>query len=207
MTVKDRAKNTDRSLGVDSHELMMFADGELDAEREVFVANQVRDDGRARAVVGTVLEIGARVREDADRRAKEAGADDIASLVMARIEQEAAGKVVPLRAAERRAVGIGPVAIGGLALAAAVALLVWRVAGVDWAQPVPTGRMAAGPSVNPEMVVASAPAPAADYDPEPGVSVDAVDFGARTGTIFYVPSDTGTTTVVWLTDDEAGGNP
>jgi anti-sigma factor RsiW len=203
MTVKDRAGNTDRS-SVESHELMMFADGELDGEREAFVADHVRDDARARAVVGTVLEIGSLVREDADLRAKEAGADDIASLVMARIERE---KVVPLRAAGRRAVGIGPVAIGGLALAAAVALLVWRVAGVDWAQPVPTGRVAVGPSANPELVVASAPAPAADYDPEPGVSVDAVDFGARTGTIFYVPSDTGTTTVVWLTDDEAGGNP
>jgi Ni,Fe-hydrogenase maturation factor len=49
-------------------------------------------------------------------------------------------------------------------------------------------------------------ATAADNDPEPAVSIDAVDFGANAGTIFYVPSDHGTTTVVWVSDDEAGAD-
>jgi hypothetical protein len=36
--------------------------------------------------------------------------------------------------------------------------------------------------------------------------VDVVDFGARPGAIFYVPSDDGVTmtAVVWLADDEPG---
>jgi len=41
-------------------------------------------------------------------------------------------------------------------------------------------------------------------DQEPAVLVDAIDFGAHTGTIFYIPTGTHTTTVVWLTDDESG---
>ena len=36
-----------------------------------------------------------------------------------------------------------------------------------------------------------------------GAVIDVVDFGARPGTIFYVPSGgKETTTVVWLTDDD-----
>lgn len=40
---------------------------------------------------------------------------------------------------------------------------------------------------------------------EVGVQVAAVDFGARAGSIFYVPTQGRTTTVVWLADDLAGG--
>ena len=36
-----------------------------------------------------------------------------------------------------------------------------------------------------------------------GAVIDVVDFGARPGTIFYVPSeDESTTAVVWLTEDD-----
>ena len=39
-----------------------------------------------------------------------------------------------------------------------------------------------------------------------GAVIDVVDFGARPGTIFYVPSeDESTTAVVWLTDDDVNG--
>jgi len=38
-----------------------------------------------------------------------------------------------------------------------------------------------------------------------GTVIDVVDFGARPGTIFYVPSeDESTTAVVWLTEDDTG---
>lgn len=212
MNVKDRASGNEQDVmgAVPMADLMSYADGELDPGREAEVEAQLRQDPHASAVVATVFEMGELVREVAEARARDAGADDIASWVMARIEQEKAGNVVVLRPASSgepaptRVVSIWPMAVGGLAAAAAVALLVWRFAGVDLVQPAPG--QAVAPSTNPELVVASAPLPAVDYDPEPGVSVDVVDFGARTGTIFYVPSDTGTTTVVWLTDDEAGGN-
>ena len=103
------------------------------------------------------------------------------------------------------------------AVAAAAGLIIW-------------GRMEAEPRVERSQApitattndLAPAPIPAApqlpaveesplspDGELDMGVEVAAVDFGARTGTIFYVPSDRGasspTTTVVWLADDVAGG--
>lgn len=210
--MKDRASKEQDGMGaVPMADLMSYVDGELDEGREAEVEARLRQDPHASAVVATLFEMGERVREVADARARDAGADDIARWVMDCIEQEKAGNVVVLRPASSvesvpaRVGSIWPMAVGGLAAAAAVALLVWRFAGFDLVQPA-SEQAEALPSTNPEMVVASAPLPAVDYDPEPGVSVDVVDFGARTGTIFYVPSDTGTTTVVWLTDDEAGGN-
>jgi anti-sigma factor RsiW len=185
---------------------MMFADGELDAERAAEVEAYLERSSEARAVVATFAEIGAQVRGYADDIARNAGADGIADNVMARIER-GPDNVVPLRKpVEPAKPSVAALAFGGLAAAAAVALLVWRVAGVG-VVPVDTPRVAetAAPP-RPELVVASATAPAPDYDPEPTVSVDAIDFGARTGTIFYVPTDTGTTTtVVWLSDEETGG--
>jgi hypothetical protein len=48
-----------------------------------------------------------------------------------------------------------------------------------------------------------------EADDEHGVEVAAVDFGARIGSIFYVPTglaaSNATTTVVWLNDEAAGG--
>ncbi|EYF05856.1 hypothetical protein [Chondromyces apiculatus] len=50
---------------------------------------------------------------------------------------------------------------------------------------------------------------AVDDGDNPGVEVAAVDFGARMGTIFYVPTGASdmspTTAVVWLSDDLGGG--
>ena len=45
-----------------------------------------------------------------------------------------------------------------------------------------------------------------DDDPVPTASIDALDFGTHSGTVFYVPDETGTatTTVVWVTDSESG---
>jgi hypothetical protein len=61
----------------------------------------------------------------------------------------------------------------------------------------------------PAPVKAAEPTPSPDADDEHGVEVAAVDFGARMGTIFYVPTgaaaSNATTTVVWLNDDAAGG--
>jgi hypothetical protein len=56
--------------------------------------------------------------------------------------------------------------------------------------------------------VASASGPSGDAETEPSVKVAAVDFGANTGAIYYVPRETpgggavtaGATTVVWLAD-------
>ena len=189
-------------------DLMMYADGELDEARAAEVEAYLEGSSDARDILATFVEIGDQVREHADEAARSAGADGIADDVFARIEAERGlSNVVPIRkAAEPTKPSVAAIAFGGLAAAAAVALLVWRVAGVG-VVPIEAPRVAetAAPAST-QLVVASAPAPAPDYDPEPAVSVDSIDFGARTGTIFYVPTDTGTTTtVVWLSDEEAGG--
>ncbi|PIE05867.1 MAG: hypothetical protein CSA75_02505 [Sorangium cellulosum] len=189
-----------------SHEdLMLYADGELDPERVAEVESYLEQSQEARDVVATIFEIGDVVRLSAEQWAKTKGADDIADRVIAEVEKQAKSNVVDL--STYRPGSIWPVALGGLAAAAAVALIAWRFAGLELAPTSYAVDVAASASAGePEMVVASAHVPISDDDPEPTVSVDAIDFGARTGTIFYVPSDTGTTTVVWLTDDEAGGD-
>ena len=78
--MNNRANNSDgrgelSSDSVTSHDLMMFADGELDAQREAAVASYLRENETGRAVVSTVWEMGARIRELQDRKAIDAGAD------------------------------------------------------------------------------------------------------------------------------------
>ncbi|HPB94566.1 MAG TPA: hypothetical protein PKW66_01575, partial [Polyangiaceae bacterium] len=80
--MNNRANNSDgrgelSSDSVTSHDLMMFADGELDAQREAAVASYLRENETGRAVVSTVWEMGARIRELQDRKAIDAGADGI----------------------------------------------------------------------------------------------------------------------------------
>ena len=112
------------------------------------------------------------------------------------------------RANDRRR--IRRVAAFSTVLAAAAAFLVWfqlspspgPVAGgtTPSASPVARGEVA---SPTPSVLIE----PPAEGDSEPSVEVAAVDFGALTGTIFYVPTGAAahaTTTVVWL-NDEAGG--
>jgi anti-sigma factor RsiW len=202
-------------------ELMQYADGELESERAAEVEAWLDGSAQGRAIVASFGEIGHQVRDHADREAGRAGADSIVGDVMARLDEtdhdanlgseqsrerqragsETGGRVVPLPA--RKPTGLGTYAMAGLALAAAAALVVWQVAG-------PVGSpQGTAPSVLPSpsepQMIASVQMPASDNDDrEPGVSVDSIEFGAHAGTIFYVPTDTGTTTVVWLTDDETG---
>lgn len=187
-------------------ELMQYADGELDAGRVAEVEAWLASSDDGRAVVATFGELGAIVRGHADDTAQQAGADRMADDVMARIDEAPVSRerVVQLRPEQAGASWVG-YAMAGLAAAAAVAFVMWRLAGPS-VSPLVQNQPSARPSqADPNLIVASAPIPAADLeDREPGVSVDAIEFGAHTGTIFYVPTDTGTTTVVWLTDDDTG---
>ncbi|MBI5531370.1 MAG: hypothetical protein HY898_01555 [Deltaproteobacteria bacterium] len=187
-------------------ELMLYADGELDQSRAAEVEAWLAGSAEGRAVVATFGELGAIVRGHADETAQQAGADRIADEVMARIDEApvSEGRVVRLQPSQPHASWVG-YAMTGLAAAAAVAFVMWRLAGSNVSQLSSTQPTARPSQADPGLVVASAPIPASDpEDREPGVSVDAIEFGAHTGTIFYVPNDTGTTTVVWLTDDDTG---
>lgn len=210
---------SDRQLS--NLDLMRYADGEIEPEREAEVEALLRQSNEARATVEAFGVIGELVRAAADERAASAGADAIADQVMARIESEqrealqllpasstglpSLGQRVSRARRIRRQFIYATCGVTGLALAAAVALLVGRFAGSDVRSllQAPSGGLV---SSGPELVVASAPSLVAEHeDIEPSVMVEAVEFGAHTGTIFYVPNGTGTTTVVWLTDEESGG--
>lgn len=191
-------------------ELMMYADGELEGERllavEAYLAGSV--DAQRKVVA---LDVASSIlRDHASEAAKPA--DDIADLVMAKIAAEpksAPANVVSIAAKrEERAAGAAGApraandgrhlfAIAAVAIAAAAALLLWS-------------RGTTGPSVadNPSAAV-TAPAASGEADTGFGVEVAAVDFGALTGALFYVPTGTTaseTTTVVWISDDSAGGD-
>lgn len=100
--------------------------------------------------------------------------------------------------------------LAGLAAAAAAAMMIWGKVEAEppraaLTPPVPADTAAAPPSAAPEPVAVAA----AEGEAKPGVEVAAVDFGARMGTIFYVPTGSTlsntTTTVVWLSDNGTGG--
>ena len=173
-------------------ELMLWVDGELDEARAAEVEAFVRRDARVRAVVSALSEGGAMLAYGALEDAGARGADSIVDRVMATVEADAAerGDVVRLPRKRRMtlAVGVG----AAISLAAAVLLFVgsqraWRLSPLTDGRV--TGALVAEGPTSPEL---------------PGAFIDVVDFGARSGTIFYVPSEgDSTTAVVWLTEDES----
>jgi anti-sigma factor RsiW len=193
-------------------ELMLYADGELEGEEAAAVEAYLARDANARAKLAAMGIVGGVVRAGA--LASTAKADGIADAVMAQIAKESAEKpasapVVPLRPA-RPANQNALWAVAVVAVAAAAGLLVWARGTTS-----PVGPVASGPT---------APL-SAQSDGRPmgrdaavrldsggvvhGVEVAAVDFGAHSGAVFYVPTgsaDSATTTVVWLSDDSSGGN-
>ena len=101
-------------------------------------------------------------------------------------------------------------ALAAVAVAAAAAFMIW-------------GKTEAGPVANPQRPVTTQGVPdptvevmgnlPPDAPPTPdtevagGVEVATVDFGKAQGSVFYVPGSAGeTTTVVWLADEEPGGD-
>jgi anti-sigma factor RsiW len=162
---------------------MLFCDGELDPVRAAEVGAHVTANPRARAIVAALKQerefLAGAALEDAAAK----GADSIADSVMAAIDLEPSRpSLAPVRRARRsRSVVI---AAGFFAAAAAVALAVFL------------------PHRHPSIV----DGPVADTTQNAGFSgavIEVVDFGARPGTIFYVPSeDESATAVVWLTEDD-----
>lgn len=210
-------------------ELMLYLDGELDEARSRAVEARLASDSTFRAkLCGLELAAGM-IRDDA--LASDA-ADGIADAVMARIERgdavdgngagarsiemsdlvteagrPAASGALARKPANDNARGI--FALTAIAVAAAAAMMVWGRMEVEPPRaastaPAPLETVAAAPTP------AVAPSARADSgEAELGVEVAAVDFGARMGTIFYVPQGSAasspTTTVVWLSDDVPGG--
>jgi anti-sigma factor RsiW len=172
-------------------ELMLWVDGELDAARAAEIRELVERDPRLRALVGALSEGAEMVTEGALRHAELSDADSIADNVMEAIEAAASRHLIaPVkRPPAWRAPAAAAMAI---ALAAAAA---WTVIFPRELTPVAKR--------TPASISSGATAAATEETTIFGVSIDVVDFGARPGTIFYVPSeDESILTVVWLTEDD-----
>jgi len=171
-------------------ELMLWVDGELDAERAGEIADLVRRDPRVRAVVGALRQGSQAIAEDALRHAELAEADGIADDVMEAIDAAASRHLVAKvkRAPAWRAPAVAALSI---ALAAAAALTL-----IFPSELTPVSKRV------PATISSGATAAVGEVE-ERGVWIDVVDFGARPGTIFYVPSeDESILPVVWLTEDD-----
>lgn len=185
-------------------ELMQYADGELEPARASQIDKWLAGDAQGRAAVATIQHLGALVCHHADLQAQQAGADGIVDAVMDKLQAEPPPNVVPLQRTRsvKRTVQYVGMGVGVLAAAAALVLAVGRVL----PEPKPITATAPSFSVPPPERLLVAEASRVDREVQPAVLVDAVDFGSLTGTVFYVPTDQGsTTTVVWLSDDESGG--
>ena len=164
--------------GPSDQELMLWLDGELDDRRAAEVEAFVLRDARARAVVASLRQAGDVLATHALARAEAKGGDSIADRVMAAIDAEPSRPAVaPVRNLFRTRL-----AVAVLAAAAGVAFILLPSRGA---------RHLEATSGTPKVPTAI------------GAFIDVVDFGARPGTIFYVPSeDESTTAVVWLTEDD-----
>jgi hypothetical protein len=205
-------------------ELMLYADGELDEERRGAVEAYLARSTAGSAKLSALNLVSGIVREQSLVSA--AGVDGIADAVMAKLTANGAGaastistKPSPIkvtagapRAKPANDNSRGIYALAAVAVAAAAGLMLWgRMDTSSEATERPVAAMSATPEqlpAPPSPKTAEA-TPSPDAEDEPGVEVAAVDFGARMGTIFYVPTgaaaSNATTTVVWLNDDAAGG--
>jgi anti-sigma factor RsiW len=233
-----KANHGEASVPPTDLELMLYVDGELDEARHRQVEEYVLLDPRCRAKVAALVTAADMVRDSALASSAADGiADGVMAKILegqggvARAEGDSVVRPVasppsgdPPRARARlqgspandNARGI--FALTALAVAAAAALMVWGKMGVETptaelTRSAPSALLApppAAPSALPEAPAKEpAAAPSVEGEVEPGVEIAAVDFGARMGTIFYVPREAvasgPATTVVWLSDDGPGG--
>ena len=181
-------------------ELMMYADGELDPHRAVQVGMflQAHPDQRAklaRTHFAAQLLVGEMLV-----KAEAAGADRIADAVMASIGTESRLRVVGARRnGSSRSSWVARTSIGlSITLAVAAVCTLWARAVIRHrigGQLAVESSKASETTLPDRLSAIKAP-----------IKIDAVDFGARAGTIFYVKTDgdkTGTP-VLWVNDDDAG---
>ncbi len=194
---------------VDPLRLMLLHDGELPEGETAELQHLLAGDPDARAALDGLDQLGDFLRRYADERS--AGVGDLASEVMARLDEEPS-RVSGWRQHRPARFGGGGRrwvwgAVGALAAAAALTLLF--AARRSGAPEVEAARLAALASAARSAALQPGPArgvlAAAPRDTsEPGVSIEAVDFGPRNGTIFMVPAGgEATTPVVWVVDPPA----
>jgi anti-sigma factor RsiW len=188
-------------------DLMLYADGELEAERLAEVEAWLSADAAARDKLAGLCTVSRIVREEALEGAS--GADGLADRIMAAIEEKQERPPAPpppVAAPVANDNGRRVLFVVATLVAAAAAALLWvRAPGGG---PVANHRASAPEAQTVTMGQAHKPPTqpvGVEADVEHGVEVAAVDFGSTTGAVLYVPNGPShTTTVVWLSDDSDG---
>lgn len=178
--------------------IMLYYDGELDADETARVRELVARDPEARRALARLELVGGVMAEVAEPVA----APDVTDAVMAQLfpaavaprtaslrSEASPARVKPLRKAHP----LRPLALvsGALALAAGVAVWVGQPSGTDQRQAAPAA-----------VVAAPEPDP-----PGESVAVERIDFGEDPGAIFLVPGADERTVVIWTMDDAADNGP
>lgn len=179
---------------IDEETLNQYFDGELPAEKREMVRLVLEGSPEARARLARLERTRAFVRLAAEDSARDLDADQLfASIQQGVREQADAGFGAPfgvLSGGDTPPIERWKVAVpAALVLAAAAALLL----------------VVYGGRAKPDVAVSPPPSPPkVELEPPPGSEVEAVDFGANTGTVFAVKGAAGEPlAVVWLSDEEA----
>jgi anti-sigma factor RsiW len=177
--------------------LMRYHDGEVSEEEALFVARALEHEPALLEELGAYRELGSFVRVFAEQRLQQPF--DISERVMRAIE--------PPRA---RVHSLVPRLVTWVSLGAAIAagsVLVARSWSAPPAKAIAAHTGSAGESAEllPRSSSSAAPEVSAALEEEPKpppATIESVDFGANTGTVFVVSTDSSDTPVVWMPDDE-----
>jgi anti-sigma factor RsiW len=190
--------------------IMLYYDGELDAEEAARVESLLAQDPAAGAVLQSFEQMGEWVREVESARSEPM---DMTAQIMSRVLAEPAPSSspalrpvqpagsVPKSSSRRARPGRALVSVGtAIALAATVALVLGgRTTPVEGGAVARSAEDVAAPA-------AAMPSP----DPEPpeqSVAIERIDFGSATGSIFLVPGPDERVIVVWTDDDDDDKGP
>ncbi len=227
------AESNGSELPVGDRDLLRFYDGDLTDDEAAAVMHRVERDALvSRKLAGLTL-LGDLVREAVAAEP----AFDVADDVMARIDadagsQQGSSSIAPPSAEDRRIASAAAVprpelervrassakpanensrsifALAACAAAAAAGLFVWGRMPVDdipISRAVPSEPASAVAALSGQKV---APEPSgATVESGPGVEIASVDFGARQGSVFYMPNtdSAALTAIVWI--DDSGTQP
>jgi len=185
--------------------LMRYHDGAVSEEEAVCVEEALEQEPALLEELEAYSELGSFVRAWAERRSEHE--IDIADSVMAKIEAlEPPSVATPVNLAPVHS--IWPRVATWVSLSAAIAagaMLVFRSWSAPHVQPGAHAPSAAEPSAQ---VAATAVAPpdvsaALEEEPkDPPATIESVDFGKTSGTVFVVSTDSAETPVVWTPDDD-----
>jgi hypothetical protein len=193
-------------------ELMFFVDGELDVKRHAEVMAHVAHDPIGHRKVLALRLAGDVLRESHEARASSGIVDAVMRDIDAAVGRRPSARVVSLDAGRANRPARQIYAMAAVAMAAAAGLAVWGRAGTESVEPLSAATTATSSRdldlAAPSRDLREPRVPAASSPDEHGAEVAAVDFGTRTGSIFYVPTDATEPTVlavVWISDSEAKG--